>query len=131
MSGPISTGPIQAHVIAAGKYHDIDFARLEILKLMAEEPRIRATVAMDYANTARLADCEFLVTYTCDVIPTADEVAALKATRALVTIGHASGWDMLAGFIAGAAGCLDLDQPDSLARDLPSLARTPHALLSV
>ena len=58
------SGPIQAHFIAAGKSHDIDFARLEILKLMAEEPRIRATVAMDYANTDRLAACDFLVTYT-------------------------------------------------------------------
>ncbi len=77
-TGPMSTGPIQAHFIAAGKYHDIDFARLEILKLMAEEPRIRATVAMDYANTDRLATCEFLVTYTCDVIPNDAEVAALK-----------------------------------------------------
>jgi type 1 glutamine amidotransferase len=72
------TGPIQAHLIAAGKYHDIDFARLELLKLMAEEPRIRATVAMDYANVARLAECDFLVTYTCDVLPAADEVAALQ-----------------------------------------------------
>jgi len=72
------SGPIQSHFIAAGKYHDIDYARLEILKLMADQPRIRATVAMDYANIDRLADCEFLVTYTCDVIPSATEVAALK-----------------------------------------------------
>ncbi|MFQ3354200.1 MAG: hypothetical protein ACI9ZQ_001826, partial [Porticoccaceae bacterium] len=26
---------IDAHFVAAGKYHDIDFARLEILKLLA------------------------------------------------------------------------------------------------
>ena len=74
-----TTGPIQAHFIAAGKYHDIDFARLEILKLMADQPRIRTTVAMDYANIDRLAECEFLVTYTCDVLPNASEIAALKA----------------------------------------------------
>ena len=70
----MTTGPIQAHFIAAGKYHDIDFARLEILKLMADQPRIRATVAMDYANTERLAECTFLITYTCDVLPTPVEV---------------------------------------------------------
>ncbi len=75
----MTTGPIQAHFIAAGKYHDIDFARLEILKLMSDQPRIRATVAMDYANTERLAECTFLITYTCDVLPTAVEVAALQA----------------------------------------------------
>ncbi len=79
MTSTTASGPIQAHFVAAGKYHDIDFARLELLKLMAEEPRIRATVAMDYANVERLAACDFLITYTCDVVPSAAETAALKA----------------------------------------------------
>lgn len=34
---------MQVHLIAAGKYHDIDFARLELLKLLAEIPEIRTT----------------------------------------------------------------------------------------
>ena len=72
------SGPIQIHVVAAGRFHDIDFARLEILKLLAEEPRIRATVACDYSNMERLDDCAALVTYTCDVVPTAEETEALK-----------------------------------------------------
>lgn len=72
-------GPVQAHFVAAGKYHDIDFARLELLKLFAEEPRIRATVAMDYANIDRLRECSLLVTYTCDVLPSPDETRAIKA----------------------------------------------------
>lgn len=29
---------------------------------------------------------------------------ALTAARDLVTIGHSSGWDMLAGFVSGGAG---------------------------
>lgn len=73
----MTAGPIQAHLVAAGKYHDIDFARLEVLKLLAEEPRIRCSVAMDYANTERLAECAVLITYTCDVVPDAAQVAAL------------------------------------------------------
>jgi hypothetical protein len=71
-------GPIPVHFVAAGKYHDIDFARLELLKLFAEEPRIRATVAMDYANLDRLAECRLLVTYTCDLMPSAAEAAAIR-----------------------------------------------------
>jgi uncharacterized protein len=71
-------GPIQAHFVAAGKYHDIDFARLEILKLLADEPRIRATVAMDYSNIERLRGCSLLITYTCDVMPTEAEAAAIR-----------------------------------------------------
>lgn len=75
----MSSGPIQLHFVAAGKYHDIDFARLEVLKLLAEHPRLRATVAMDYANIERLADCAILVTYTCDLTPTPAQTAAVQA----------------------------------------------------
>ena len=70
---------IDAHFVAAGKYHDIDFARLELLKLLAEHPNLRVTVASDYADIARIEACAFLVTYTCDLVPTEAEVAAISA----------------------------------------------------
>lgn len=70
---------IDAHFVAAGKYHDIDFARLEVLKLLAEHGEIRTTVANDYSDVARLAACRFLVTYTCDLMPTVEQAAAIRA----------------------------------------------------
>ena len=70
---------IDAHFVAAGKYHDIDFARLEVLKLLAEHPQIRTTVGCDYAATERIAACRFLVSYTCDLMPTPLETAAIRA----------------------------------------------------
>lgn len=70
---------IDAHFVAAGKYHDIDFARLELLKLLAEHPEIRTTVATDYADLDRLGACKLLITYTCDVLPSEAEVRAIKA----------------------------------------------------
>ena len=73
---PIAT---DVHLIAAGKYHDIDFARLELLKLLAEKPELRTSVAMDYSNIDRLANCALLITYTCDLLPTAQEVGALTS----------------------------------------------------
>lgn len=73
------TERIDAHFVAAGKYHDIDFARLEILKLLAEHPQVRTTVSHDYADTGRLSACRFLVTYTCDLIPTETEARAIRA----------------------------------------------------
>lgn len=73
------TSRIDAHLVAAGKYHDIDFARLELLKLLAEHPQVRTTVAQDYADTERLAACRFLVTYTCDLLPSPDQTAAIRA----------------------------------------------------
>jgi|TARA_B110000261_G_scaffold31133_1_gene35644 type 1 glutamine amidotransferase len=69
---------IDAHFVAAGKYHDIDFARLEILKLLAEHAEIRTTVACDYSNTDRLNECHFLVSYCCDLMPEPDELLAIK-----------------------------------------------------
>lgn len=70
---------MQVHLIAAGKYHDIDFARLELLKLLAEIPEIRTSVAMDFSNRERLAEAQLLITYTCDLMPRDEEVAALAA----------------------------------------------------
>ena len=69
---------IDAHFVAAGKYHDIDFARLEVLKLLAEHPQVRTTVACECADTARLAQCRFLITYTCDLLPTPDEFIMIR-----------------------------------------------------
>jgi len=69
---------MNVHLIAAGKFHDIDFARLELLKLLAEQPQIRTSVASDYADLANLARADMLITYTCDLMPANDaEVAAL------------------------------------------------------
>lgn len=70
---------IDAHFVAVGKYHDIDFARLEVLKLLAEHPRIRTTVACDYADIERLNQCSMLITYTCDFMPSEEEAVAIKA----------------------------------------------------
>jgi uncharacterized protein len=70
---------IDAHFVAAGKYHDIDFARLEVLKLLAEHPRIRATVACDYGDIERISACRFLISYTCDLMPSEDEAKAIRA----------------------------------------------------
>ena len=70
---------VDAHFVAAGKYHDIDYARLEILKLLAEQPHIRTTVACDYSGLERLDACRFLVTYTCDLMPEEREAEQLRA----------------------------------------------------
>jgi type 1 glutamine amidotransferase len=70
---------MRAHLIASGTFHDIDFARLELLKLLAEHADIRTSVATDYADTASLAAAELLITYTCDVLPDDAQTAALAA----------------------------------------------------
>ncbi len=72
-------GRIDCVLVASGKFHDIDFARLELLKLLAEDERIRVRVFEDYSNLDAIRNADFLVTYTCDVIPSLDEQEALRA----------------------------------------------------
>lgn len=75
---------IDCVLIAGGKYHDIDFARLELLKLLAEDERVRVRVFEDYENLAALQAADMLVSYTCDVVPS---LAAQEALRRWVENG--------------------------------------------
>ena len=70
---------LNAVLVAGGKYHDIDFARLEILKLLAEDDRVRVRVFEDYSNLEAIRAADFLITYTCDVMPSLTEQEALRA----------------------------------------------------
>ena len=70
---------INAVLVAGGQWHDIDFARLELLKLLAEDERIRTRVFEDYDSAAEaLETADFLVTYTCNVHCNEKTEAALK-----------------------------------------------------
>lgn len=64
--------------IAGGKYHDIDFARLEILKLLGEHENIRTRVFETYDDLAAIKAADFLITYTCDVVPGFETQEALR-----------------------------------------------------
>lgn len=70
---------IKAVLVAGGKYHDIDHPRLEILKRLAEDERVRVRVFEDYSNIEAIAEADFLITYTCDVIPSLPQQEALRA----------------------------------------------------
>ncbi len=74
----MESGPIQALFVAGGKWHDIDFARAEILKLLCEFPRVRTRVVEDYCDIEALENADFLVTYTCDLRPSPAEEEALS-----------------------------------------------------
>jgi type 1 glutamine amidotransferase len=69
---------INCALIAGGLYHDIDFARLELLKLLAEDQSIRTRVFEDYSNIDAVTAADFIVTYTCDVIPSLVAQEALR-----------------------------------------------------
>ena len=97
---------INAHFVCGGQYHDIDFARLEILKMLAEHTHIRVSVDSDYRNTVALERADFLISYTCEVIP--DDVGqqaldrflragkrwfALHGTNSILRYRKGAGWE--------------------------------------
>lgn len=92
--------PCRVHLVANARYHDTDYARLQLLSLLGEFPDVRTTVAQTFGDTESLAEAQVLITYTCDLRPTPDQEAqlhkfvhdggrwiALHATNALLDFG--------------------------------------------
>jgi type 1 glutamine amidotransferase len=72
------SGPTRAYLVANARYHDTDYARLQLLELLAEDPDIRTRVADSFSHTDAIADSDFLISYTCDLRPTEAEEHALR-----------------------------------------------------
>ena len=67
---------IDAYFVCGGLYHDIDYARLQLLGLLGEHERIRTRMAEDYRDIEAIRASDFLLTYTVDVVP--DETTSLQ-----------------------------------------------------
>lgn len=76
---------VNAYLVVGGRFHDMDFARLELLKLLGEHARIRTRVGEDYRDIDAILAADVLVTYTVDVVP--DEATAARL-RDWVAAGH-------------------------------------------
>ena len=68
---------IDVYLVCNAKYHDTNFARLELLKLLAEHEDIHTGVAASFADTEAIKRSRLLITYTCDLRPTEAEQVAL------------------------------------------------------
>jgi len=97
---------VEVTLVAGGKYHDIDFARRELLGLLAEHDELRVRVQPDYEDADAIARGSILVSYTCDVRPseTAQQTirtwvegggrwVALHGTNAALDLGGPHGVD--------------------------------------
>lgn len=96
---------VQACLVAGGKYHDIDFARRELLGLLGEHHHVRVSVRDDFEDLDILGSASLVVSYTCDVRPSEP---AQQAMRGWVERGGR--WVAL----HGTNSALDLDGPDGV-----------------
>lgn len=69
---------INVYLVCNAKYHDTNFARLELLKLLAENADIHTRVAENFSDVTAIADSQLLITYTCDLRPSLAEQEALS-----------------------------------------------------
>ena len=96
---------IDACLVAGGKWHDIDFARLELLKLLAEHEHLRVKVLADYEDTASITAATVLISYTCDVRPS-------EAAQVAIAAWVEGGGRWLA--LHGTNSALDLPRPNGV-----------------
>ena len=69
---------IDVYLICNAWFHDTGFARLELLKLLAENEEISVRVGEDYSDIEAINRARLLITYTCNVCPTSEQQEALK-----------------------------------------------------
>lgn len=69
---------IDVTLVAGGMYHDVDFARRELLGLLAEHEEYRVRVQPDYEDTDAIAAGSILVSYTCNVRPSESAQQAIR-----------------------------------------------------
>ena len=101
-------------LVVGGRWHDLDFARRELLALLGEHDAVQCTVHRDFSDVDTLADADAVVAYTCDVRPSAAEVDALEAM--LDAGGRLLG-------LHATNSAIDPPEPDG-----PRVFRTPDAM---
>ena len=69
---------IDVYLICNAKYHDTNFSRLELLKLLAEHEDVWVRVADSYADIEAIKKAKLLITYTCDLCPTEQQQYGLR-----------------------------------------------------
>lgn len=69
---------IDVYLICNARYHDTNFVRLELLKLLAEHEDVMVRVGDDYRDIDAINHSQLLITYTCDVCPTLEQQRGLQ-----------------------------------------------------
>ena len=102
-------------LVAGGRWHDVDYARSELLTLLAGHDVVRTRVEDDYGRIGLLEGTgAVLITWTCDVRPTPQQA------EALADFVHRGGrWLAL----HGSASAIDAPPPDG-----PRVFTTPRVL---
>ena len=73
------SAPIRVHLVVGAPTHDTNYARLELLKALHEDPRVQVTIGDDFSDAGKIAAADAIVAYTCNVSPSDADLDALEA----------------------------------------------------
>ncbi|MCV7194464.1 ThuA domain-containing protein [Mycolicibacterium brumae] len=111
---------VEAVLVCGGQWHDFEYARRELLGELAEFESVRTRVYDGYQAVDALPDAELLITYTCNLVPTPEQTAALTEF-----VGRGGRWLALhatnAAIVPAADGADHLFSTPPLPGDLPEL----------
>lgn len=108
------SGRVDVALVVGGRWHDMDFARSELLVSLGVHDAVRCSVHRDFSDVGALASADAVVAYTCDVRPTRQQAGALRGRVA-------AGGRLLALHATNSA--IDPPGPDG-----PRVFRTPDAM---
>lgn len=74
-----TTDRVEVALVVGGRWHDLGYARWQLLGLLDAHDAVRTTVHSDFSDIERLSSADAVVAYTCDVRPSAAEAEALAA----------------------------------------------------
>ncbi len=69
---------LQAYLVCNAHYNDTNFARLQLLQMLAVHDDTNVWVGSDDSDLQRIESSDVLITYTCDVVPSPDEQLRLR-----------------------------------------------------
>lgn len=72
------TNLVDVALVCGGRFHDFDYARLQLLSDLQQWPTVRTSVYSDYSFLMMRPSPQLLLTYTCDLRPTDAEQSALE-----------------------------------------------------
>ena len=73
-----TAGRVNVALVCGGRWHDFDYARLQILQLLGRHDSVRCSIHQDFSDVAALAAADAVIAYTCDVRPGREEALALR-----------------------------------------------------
>lgn len=68
----------RAMLVVGGKFHDMEYARRELLAALGADDRVSCRCFDNYDRHDLLQESDFLVSYTCDVAPSVEGQRALR-----------------------------------------------------